>query len=114
MLRDRLFFGPKKQIRDSIRFRFSDPTISYSELLRLAREAQVEEGGNDSASKRKSGTTYRTKTKVSSAIVVDSNQVNSTDFDKRKFLACRMEGENRKTQILMKDIQDAFSQIQGN
>ena len=54
---DRLFFGLKKQIRDSIRFRFSDPTISYSELLRLAREAEVEGGGTDSGSKRKSGTT---------------------------------------------------------
>ena len=103
-------FGLKKQIRDSIRF--SDPTIYYSELLRLAREAEVEEGGIDSGSKRKFNTTDRAK--VSSAVVVDSDQVNSTDFDKLKSLACKMEEENRKTQILMKDIQDVLSQIQGN
>ena len=40
VLRDRLFFGLKKQIRVSIRFRFSGPTIFYSELLRLTREAR--------------------------------------------------------------------------
>ena len=114
MLRDRLFFGLKKQIRDSIRFRFNDATISYSELLRFAREAEVDKGGTDSGSKRKSGTTDRTKAKVSSAVVVVSDQVNSTDFDKLKPLACKMEEENRKTQILMKDIQDALSQIQRN
>ena len=95
-MRGRLFFGLKKLIRDSNRFRFSDPTISYSELLRLAREAQVE-GGSDSGSKRKSHTTDGTKAKVSSAVVVDSDQVNSTDFDKLKSLACKMEEENRKT-----------------
>ena len=37
VLRDRLFFGLKKQIRDSIRFRFSDPIISYSELLKACQ-----------------------------------------------------------------------------
>ena len=73
----------------------------------------MEEGGTDSGSKRKSGITDRTKAKVSSA-VVDSDQVNSTDFDKFKSLGCKMEEENRKTQILMKDVQDAISQIQGN
>ena len=114
VLGDRLFFGLKKQIRDSIRFRFSDPTISYSELLRFAREAEVDTGGTDSGSKRKSGTTDRTKAKVSSAVVVDSDQVNSTDFDKLKSLVCKMEDENRKTQNLMKNIQDVLSQIQGN
>ena len=113
-LRDRLFFGIKKQIRDSIRFRFSDPTISYSELLRLAREAEVEERGTDSGSKRKSGTTDRTKAKVSSEVVVDSDQVNSTNFNKLESLPCKMEEENIKTQILMKDIQDALGQMQGN
>ena len=113
VLRDRLFFGLKKQIRDSIRFRFSDPTISYSELLRLAREAEVEERGTDSGSKRKSDTTD--KPKVSVAVVVESDKVNSADFDKLKSLACKMEEENRKTQILMKDIQDAprFKEIKG-
>ena len=45
---------------------------------------------------------------------MDSDQVDSTDFDKLKSLACKMEEENRKTQILMKDIQDALSQMQGN
>ena len=114
MLKDRLFFGLKKQIRDSIRFRFSYPTISYSELLRLAREAEVEKGVTDSGSKRKSNNTDRTKAKVSSAAVVDLDQVNSTDFHKLISLACKMEEENRKTQILMKDIQDTLSQIQGN
>ena len=74
----------------------------------------MEEWGTDAGSKRKSGTTDRTKAKVSSAVLVDSDQVNSTDCDKLKSLACKMEEENRKTQILMKDIQDALSQIQGN
>ena len=74
----------------------------------------MEEGGTDSWSKRKSGTTDRTKAKVSSAVVVHSDQVSTTDFDKLKSLACKMEEENRKTRILMKDIQDALSQIQGN
>ena len=96
VLRDKLFFGLKKQIRDSIRFRFRDPTISYSELLRLARKEEVDEGGTDSGSKRESATTDRTKAKVSSAVVVDSDQVNSTDFDKLKSLACKMEEENRR------------------
>ena len=54
VLRDKLIFVPKKQIRDSIRLRFSYPTISCSELLRLTREAEIEEGGTDSGSKRKS------------------------------------------------------------
>ena len=40
------------------------------------------------------------------------DQVNSTGFDKLKSLACNVEEENRKAQILMKDIQDALSQIQ--
>ena len=48
------------------------------------------------------------------AVVVDSDQVNSTDFGKLQCLACKMEEENRKTQILMKDIQDALTQIQEN
>ena len=43
--------------------------------------------------------------------MVDSDQVNSTDFDKLKSLACRMKEENRKTQILIKDIQDTLIQI---
>ena len=72
VLRYRFFFGLKMQIRDSIRFGFSDPTISYSEHSRLAKEADVEEGDTDSRSKRKSGTIDRTKAKVSSAVVVDS------------------------------------------
>ena len=72
----------------------------------------MEEGGTDSGSKRKFDLTD--KAKVSSAVVVDSDQVNSTDFDNLKSLACKMEEENRKTQILMKDIHDILSQIQGN
>ena len=48
------------------------------------------------------------KPKVSVAVVVESDKVNSADFDKLKSLACKMEEENRKTQILMKDIQDAL------
>ena len=71
MLRDRHIFDLKNQIRDSIRLRFSDPTISYSELLRLAREAEVEEGDTGSESKRKFGTIDRTTAKISSAVVVD-------------------------------------------
>ena len=74
----------------------------------------MEEGDTDSGPKRKSGPTDGIKAIVSSAVVVDSDQVNSTDFDKLKSLACKMEEENRKTQILMKDIQDALGQMQGN
>ena len=104
----------KSRSATPIRFRFSDPTLSYSEFLRFAREAEVDEGGTDSGSKRKSDTSDRTKAKVSSAVVVDSDQVNSADFDKLKSLACKLEEENRKTQILMKDIEHALGQIQGN
>ena len=52
-LRDRLFFGLKKEIRHSISFKYNDTKISYSELLRFARETEVEDGGAGSGSKGK-------------------------------------------------------------
>ena len=36
------FFGLKKEIRDSIRFRCYDPNIPYSEPLRFAKETEVD------------------------------------------------------------------------
>ena len=39
--------------RDSIRFQYNDPNISHSELLRFARETELEEGGAGFGSKGK-------------------------------------------------------------
>ena len=93
-LRDRLFFGLKKEIRDSIRFRYNDPSISYSELLRFARETEVEERGAGSGYK---GKTVRTKAKASSAIVMNSAQKSQSgassvsDLDNLKNMASEIE-----------------------
>ena len=98
---DRLFFGLKKEIRDSIRFRYNDPDISYSDLLRFARETEVEERGAGSGSKGK--TDSKTKAKASSAIVMDSAQTSQggassdSDLDNLKNSASKIEEENKKT-----------------
>ena len=111
-MRDRLFFGLKKEIRDSIRFRYNDPNISYSELRRFARETDVEERGAGSSSKGK--TDSKTKAKASSPIVMDSAHTcqggasSDSDLDNLKNLASKIEEENRKTQSLLQEIQDAM------
>ena len=69
-LRDRLFFGLKNEIRDSITFRYNDPNIFYSDLLWFARETEVEQRGASSCSKGK--TDSKTKAKASSTIVMYS------------------------------------------
>ena len=42
-LRDRLFRGLRKPLRDTLRFMYSDPTVTYSKLLVEARKAEAEE-----------------------------------------------------------------------
>ena len=61
-----------KEVRDSITFRYNSPNISYSELLKFARETEVEERGAGSGSKGKTDT--KSKAKASSARVMDSAQ----------------------------------------
>ena len=58
-LRDRLFHGMRKSIRDTIRFQFSNPDIGYAELLVAARKAEAEEEPNGGArgGKKKATTT---------------------------------------------------------
>ena len=43
-LKDRLFHGMRKEIRDSIRFRFEDKVVTYQDLLAAARKAESEGG----------------------------------------------------------------------
>ena len=101
-LKDRLFFSLKKEIRDSSRFRQNDPNVSYCELIRFARETEVEERGVGSGSKGK--TDSKTKAKASSAIVMDLTQTSQGgassdgDLDNLKNLASTIEEENKKTQ----------------
>lgn len=42
-LKERLFHGMKKNVRDTIRFRYSDPSTTYTQLLVHARAAEDEE-----------------------------------------------------------------------
>ena len=107
-LRDRLFFGLKKEIRNSIRLAYNGPNISYSELLRFARETEEEERGAGYGSKAK--TDSYTEDKASSAIVMDSAQTSKggtssdSDLDSLKILASKIGEENKKTQSLLKEI----------
>jgi hypothetical protein len=41
-LRERLFYGMKKSLRDSLRYMYKDPTVGYNQLLREARTAETE------------------------------------------------------------------------
>ena len=41
-LRDRLFHGMKENLRNTIRFRYCDPTVSYEELLVYTRKTEAE------------------------------------------------------------------------
>ena len=43
-LKDRLFHGVKKQVRDSIRYLYSNPQTTYSKLVVAARRAKSETG----------------------------------------------------------------------
>ena len=97
----------KKEIRDSIRFRYNDANISYSELLRFVRETEVEGRGTGSGSKGK--TDSRTNAKASLAKVLDSAQTSQgrtssdSDLDNLKNLASS----------LLKEIQDAMDDMKG-
>ena len=41
-LRDRLFYGILKTLRDSIRYLYDNPTVTYTQLLVAARNAEAE------------------------------------------------------------------------
>ena len=41
-LRDRLFYGVIQILRDSIRYLYDNPTVTYKQLLVAARKAEVE------------------------------------------------------------------------
>ena len=41
-LRDRLFYGAFKTLRDSIRYLYDNPTVTYTQLLVAARNAEAE------------------------------------------------------------------------
>ena len=116
-LRHKILFGLIKEIRNSIRFRYNNPKISYSHLCRLSREIGVEEGRAGSGSKGK--TNSRTKAMASSAIVLDSAWTNQdgassdSDLDNLRNLASKIEEENKKTQSLLKEIQDEIDAIKG-
>ena len=41
-LKDRLFYGVLKTLRDSIRYLYDNPTVTYTQLLVAARKAEAE------------------------------------------------------------------------
>ena len=41
-LRDRLFYGILKTLRDSVKYLYDNPTVTYTQLLVAAREAEAE------------------------------------------------------------------------
>ena len=53
LLKDRLFHGFKKSIRDSVRYRHADPSVKYMTFLEECRKAEDEDGVGKSKSKGK-------------------------------------------------------------
>ena len=109
ILRDRLFFGIKKDIRDSIRYRFSDPYVSYSDLLRFARESEVEHQAMNSpseSSKEKKG-----KVKTSSVTTSTVNPSSNPDVEKLTKAAEKVQKETEKAEALLKQMLDTFNRF---
>ena len=107
ILRDRLFYGIRKEIRDSIRFRFSDPSISYSQLLQFARESELESQFSTSGidpSKEKKG-----KAKSSAVMTNAPNSTVGSDLAKLSEVADKVQKETEKAQTLLKELTEAMS-----
>ena len=47
-LRDRLFCGVLRTLRDSIRYLYDNPTVTYTQLIVAARKAEAEVSGGKS------------------------------------------------------------------
>ena len=111
-LRDRLFFGIKKDIRDSIRYRFSDPSVTYPELLKFARETELEsESVFSDPNKLK-----KEKLKAKSSAAIASPQTKSTtptpltpDLEKLAEVADRVQKETQKAEALLKELLDTLN-----
>ena len=53
ILKDRLFHGCQRSIRDSVKYRCADPSVDYMTFLEECRKAEDEDGVGKSKSKGK-------------------------------------------------------------
>ena len=66
LLRDRLFHGYQKSIRDSVKYRHADPSVEYMTFLEECRKVEDEDGVGKSKSKG--------KVKIAAATAIPSSQ----------------------------------------
>ena len=66
LLKDRLFHGCQKSIRDSVKYIYGDPSVDYMTFLEECRKAEVEDGVGTSTSKG--------KVKIAVATAISSTQ----------------------------------------
>ena len=66
LLKDRLFCGCQKSIRDSVKYRHADPSVEYMTFLEECRKAEDEDGVGKSKSKG--------KVKIAAATAISSTQ----------------------------------------
>ena len=116
ILRDRLFFGIKKDIRDSIRYRFSDPSVTYSDLLRYARESEVENQTLKSSCDSNKEKKEKSKVKSSSVTTSTSGQntpspTSNPDLEKLTKAAEKVQKETEKAEALLKELLDSINQF---
>ena len=71
----RLFYGPHKNIRDTIRSSYKDPKIIYAELLRAAREIEEELGENSPQNSKPNKKAKIASTTVSSSAATELSKL---------------------------------------
>ena len=110
ILRDRLFFGIKKDIRDSIRYRYSDGRVTYAELLKYARESEDENQDENSSPESSKDKKDKSKAKSSSAIASTSVQNTSNpDLVKLTQVAEKVQKETEKAETLLKELLETIN-----
>ena len=66
LLKDRLFHGCQKSIRDSVKYRHADPSVEYMTFLEECRKTEDEDGVGKAKSKG--------KVKIAAATTISSAQ----------------------------------------
>ena len=84
-LRDRLFHGMKENLRNTIRFRYCDPTVSYEELLVYTRKTEAEAQRSPS---------MRVTSKAAEVLVEGEEEVEVEELEDQ-FVMMAITGDNR-------------------
>ena len=96
LLKDRLFHGCQKSIRDSVKYRHADPSVEYITFLEECRKAEDEDGVGKSKSKG--------KVKIGTATAIPSSQNDA--------LAKQLKRQQQQFDTLMGKVQAMVTTLQ--